>query len=202
MTPRFLQENANISGSYNLISYDDILVIDPIGSDYFVVKVQLIAPEILTNNDSVSITVTVAFNFIEHIDARIGITDGISFKGFRTTMHLPGSKVPHPNEIMMQFKPSENWQYTHGNNLNFTKVHNVNLLNLSKGISFMLSQRFLQLEIRYITVDVSVDCQAKYNQYHCNYHYQANGQWLMNSVSTTDRSLPYIFLLVIVILNI
>ena len=85
MTPRWLYDNANFTGPYALNStYLEIL---PTTIHYLrALQVQLVAPDVLTTIDSVSVTITIAMdtalpNTRDH-DPTFGISDGNSFLGF------------------------------------------------------------------------------------------------------------------------
>ena len=86
MNPKWIGSNAVITGPYTLNTlYLEIL---PTTGDMFqrVLRVQLVAPNTLTSNDGVTVTVTVAMNTTiadstDH-DPVFGISDGESFIGF------------------------------------------------------------------------------------------------------------------------
>ena len=86
MSPKWIHSNAVITGPHALnAQYYEIL---PTTGDAFqrALRVQLIAPDILTFNDSVTVTVTAALDTKvadsgDH-DVIFGISDGVSFIGF------------------------------------------------------------------------------------------------------------------------
>ena len=86
MTPKSIQNNAVITWPHALYpQYLDIL--PTTGNNYQrALQVQLVAPNILTSKDSVTVTVTMAMdttvaNDSDH-DPSFGISDGVSFFGF------------------------------------------------------------------------------------------------------------------------
>ena len=86
MTPKWIHSNAVITGPHALYSqYLDIL--PTTGADFQrALQIQLIAPNILTSTDSVTVTVTVTVDTTlahnrDH-DPIFGISDGVSFIGF------------------------------------------------------------------------------------------------------------------------
>ena len=87
MTPKWIHSNAVITGPHALnAQYYEIL--PTTGGNYQrALRVQLVAPGILTFNDSVTVTVTVALDTKvadsgDH-DIIFGISDGVSFIGFQ-----------------------------------------------------------------------------------------------------------------------
>ena len=77
---------ATICGPYYVLT-PYYLELSPTTGDLFQcgLKVQLVAPDILTNSDCVGITVTVAFDTAlaaNDFDPQIGISDGTHFNGF------------------------------------------------------------------------------------------------------------------------
>ena len=87
MTPKWIHSNAVITGPHALnTQYYEVL---PTKGDIYqrALQVQLVAPGILTFNDSITVTVTVALdtaiaNSGDH-DIIFGISDGVSFIGFQ-----------------------------------------------------------------------------------------------------------------------
>ena len=86
MTPKWIHKNAVITGPHAL--YPQYFEILPTSGDNYLraLRVQLIAPNILTSTDSITVTVTVALDktladSIDH-DPVIGISDGENFIGF------------------------------------------------------------------------------------------------------------------------
>ena len=86
MTPKWIHNNAVITGPHVL--YPQYLEILGTTGDLFqrALQVQLVAPNILTSTDSITVTVTVAVDTAiadggDH-DITFGISDGISFIGF------------------------------------------------------------------------------------------------------------------------
>ena len=85
MTPSWLLNHATITGPY--IPTPQYLEISPTTGDMFqrALKIQLIAPDTLTNADCISVTIAAAFDVIlatnDH-DPRIGISDETYFNGF------------------------------------------------------------------------------------------------------------------------
>ena len=182
MTPSYLQRNATITGPYVLTP--QYLEISSTTGDNLqcALKIQLVAPDILTNADCVGITVTVTFDskLAENdYDPRIGITDGINFNGFAVgdpayTVPIDGNSgklfskqvtagntinaPQYSAEIKLQFKPSENWGSAYDNN--YTTIgYYQNILDLTKGLYLEMYRDHIQekYHIRYITVDVSLD---------------------------------------------
>jgi len=86
MTPKWIQSNAAvITGPHSLSQYLDIL---PTTSRFgHALRIQLVAPNILTSTDKVTVTVTVAMDTkladITDHDIVFGISDGSSFIGFQ-----------------------------------------------------------------------------------------------------------------------
>ena len=143
MTPRWIHNNAVITGPHAL--YPRYLEILPTtGVSYQqALQVQLVAPNILTSTDSVTVTVTVAVDVSyassnDH-DPSIGISDGMSFIGIHAqdrsdnpckiiegnsnTAILTqinfinnGPKITsgrYSSEIKIQLKPAEQWGSCH-----------------------------------------------------------------------------------------
>ena len=86
MTPKWIHNNAVITGPHTL--YSKYLEILATTGDVHqrALQVQLVAPNILTSTDSVTVSVTVAMNVtlansMDH-DPIFGISDGVSFIGF------------------------------------------------------------------------------------------------------------------------
>ena len=158
--------------------------ISPTTGDMFQcgIKIQLVAPDILTNTDCVGITVIVAFDTAlatNDFDPRIGISDGTHFNGFVVgdpayTRPMDGESgrvfsnqvnagnlvnAPrYPGEIKMQFKPSDNWGSAYDNV--YTNIGNYqNSLDLTKGLYLEMYRDHVpeKYHIRYITVDMSLD---------------------------------------------
>ena len=154
MIPKWLHSNAVITGPHALYSqYLEIL--GTTGANYQrALQVQLIAPNILTSTDSVTVSVTVAVDASyassnDH-DPTIGISDGSSFIGFVSydrfaspCNHLEGeshtnilqnpvringptvTSQSYSSEIKMQFKPAEQWGSCHTeHNEGYTNVAN------------------------------------------------------------------------------
>ena len=86
MTPKWIHNNAVITGPHTLYSqYLEILPTTGVQHQR-ALRIQLVAPNILTSTDSVTVTVTVSMdvtlaNSIDH-DPIFGISDGESFIGF------------------------------------------------------------------------------------------------------------------------
>ena len=83
MTPNWIHNNAVITGPHALYpQYFEILG----GGNQLALQVQLVAPNILTSNDSITVSVTVAVDkaFADQNDHEmiIGLSDGTSFSGF------------------------------------------------------------------------------------------------------------------------
>ena len=86
MTPKWIHNNAVITGPHTL--YSQYLEILPTTGDQHqrALQIQLVAPNILKSTDSVTVSVTVAIdktlaNSNDH-DPVVGISDGVSFIGF------------------------------------------------------------------------------------------------------------------------
>ena len=86
MTPKWIHKNAVITGPHAL--YPQYLEILGTTGDLFqrALQVQLVAPNIITSTDSITVTVTVAVDTAiadgsDH-DITFGISDGVSFIGF------------------------------------------------------------------------------------------------------------------------
>ena len=182
MTPSYLIKHATITGPYVLTP--QYLEISSTTGDMYQrgLKIQLVAPDILTNADCVGITVIIAFDTKladNDFDPRIGITDGINFNGFVmgdgaytrpidgksgktfSKQVTAGNKINAPKfpaEIKMQFKPLENWGSAYDNS--YTTIGNYqNTLDLTKGLYLEMYRDHIheKYHIRYITVDVSLD---------------------------------------------
>ena len=142
MTPKWIHNNAVITGPHAL--YPQYLEILPSTGQslQYALQVQLVAPNILTSTDSVTVTVTVAVDVSyassnDH-DPSIGISDGISFIGAyvpdRSTNpcriregnsntavltqinNINGPTVTsrrYSSEIKIQLKPAEQWGSCH-----------------------------------------------------------------------------------------
>jgi len=86
MSPQWIKDNAVINGPHTLIpQYFEILPTNGVHHQR-ALQVQLVAPNILTSTDSITVTVTVAVdtnlpNITDH-DFELGISDGTSFIGF------------------------------------------------------------------------------------------------------------------------
>ena len=142
MTPKWIRNNAIITGPYALYSqYLDILPSTGVGGQR-ALQVQLVAPDIVTSTDSVTVTMTVAVDVSyasgnDH-DPTIGISDGISFIGAfvpdRNTYpcriaegnsntailtqynDIDGPTVTsqrYSSEVKIQLKPAEQWGSCH-----------------------------------------------------------------------------------------
>ena len=143
MTPKWIHNNAVITGPHALYpQYLEILPTTGV-SKQRALQVQLVAPNILTSTDSVTVTVTVAVDVSyassnDH-DPSIGISDGMYFIGIHTpdrndypciiiegnsnTAILTqiidinyGSTVTsqhYSSEIKIQLKPAEQWGSCH-----------------------------------------------------------------------------------------
>ena len=182
MTPSYLQRHATICGPYTLTP--EYLEISPTTGDIFQcgIKLQLVAPDILTNTDLVGITVTVAFDTAlaaNDFDPRFGISDGIHFNGFVfnnpayirpidgksgrvfSNEIFAGKRINvsrYSGEIKMQFKLSDNWGSAYDNA--YTTIGNYqNSLDLTKGLYLEMYRHHApeKYRIRYITVDMSLD---------------------------------------------
>ena len=142
MTPKWIHSNAVITGPHALNSqYFEIL--STTGAPYQrALQIPLVAPNILTSTDSVTVTVTVAVDVsyasINDHDPTIGISDGTSFIGVHardthvkpcyirdgvsttttlTQIHsIDGSTVTsrrYSSEIKIQLRPAEQWGSCH-----------------------------------------------------------------------------------------
>ena len=186
MTPCYIQKHATISGSYlRTPQYFEICstTYEAGALDFQrVLKIQLIAPGILTGTDCISATVIAAFDSAlaanDH-DPWIGITDGVYFNGFvvsdpahteaydgicgnilfnRASAGQSMKAPQYPAEIKMQFKPSENWGSAYDDN--YVAIGNYNnTLNLTNGLFLELYRDEVKekYHIRYITVDVYLE---------------------------------------------
>ena len=181
MTPSWLLNHATIAGPYILTP--QYLEISPTTGAMFqrALKIQLVAPDTLTNADCISVTVTAAFDVklatSDH-DPRIGVSDGTYFNGFFTgdpavTISVDGESgktlsnrvnggmidaSQYPSEIKLQFRPTEKWGSAYDNEN--TLVGNYqNTLDLTKGLYLELYRDHTaeKFHIRYITVDVNLD---------------------------------------------
>ena len=179
MTPSYLQCHATIFGPYILTPQH--LEISPTTGDIFqrALKIQLVAPDILTGTDCVDVTVTIAFDTalaVHDHDPFIGISDGAFVNGFIATN--PSSIIPwegksgtellniikgtavnvqqYPGEIKMQFKPTDNWGSAYGNDHTIIGYYQ-HSLDPTKGLYLELYRNSPKekYHIRYITVDVS-----------------------------------------------
>ena len=139
MTPKWIHSNAVITGPHAL--YPQYFEILPTTGDRYqrALQIPLVAPNILTFTDSVTVTVTVAVDVsyasrsVDH-DPTIGVSDGTSFIGYIVNErasspcgHIEGesntSTLQNPNhiygptvtsrryssEIKIQIKPTEKW---------------------------------------------------------------------------------------------
>ena len=91
MTPNWLQQHSTINGPHSF-NPQYLELLPTTASHQQRLQVQLVAPNILTTTDCVSVTVTVAMNTTladsgDH-DPSFGISDGESFVGF----HLPDQR--------------------------------------------------------------------------------------------------------------
>ena len=138
MTPKWIHSNAVITGPHALnLQYFEIL---PTTGAAFqrALQIPLVAPNILTPTDSVTVTVTVAMDVsyasINDHDPTIGMSDGTSFIGVHVKDRIPnpcyvlegksgtallnhltvsnGATVTsrrYSSEIKIQFRPAEQW---------------------------------------------------------------------------------------------
>ena len=143
MTPKWIEHHATITAPHALYpQYFEILPTTGVGRQR-ALQVQLVAPNILTSADSVTVTLTVAVDVSyassnDH-DPIIGISDGKSFIGFiahdrhsypcdalegdsstdtmkniPTLIHGPFvSSRRYSSEIKIQLKPAEKWGSCH-----------------------------------------------------------------------------------------
>ena len=143
MTPKWIHSNAVITGPHALNhQYFEILPITTGGPFQRALQIPLVAPNILTSTDSVTVIVTVAMDVSyassnDH-DPTIGISDGISFIGFEASdryanpcINIEGdtsttileniSRIAGPavtskrysSEIKIQLRPAEQWGSCH-----------------------------------------------------------------------------------------
>ena len=131
MTPKWIDKNAVITGPHALYpQYFGIL--GTTGGLQRVLQIPLVAPNILTSTDSVTVTVTVA------VDVSYGISDGKYFIGvhagdrdnypcdilegdssttiFDYSNYIRGPTVTswhYSSEIKIQLKPAEKWGSCH-----------------------------------------------------------------------------------------
>ena len=104
MTPKWIHKNAIINGPYALYTqYLEILGTTG-GYHQRALQVQLIAPNVLTSTDNITVTVTVSVDTaiadgVDH-DITFGISDGVSFVGFIThdKGNYPGLSPCHKSE--------------------------------------------------------------------------------------------------------
>ena len=104
MTPKWIYNNAEITGLHAL--YPQYFEILPTKGDIYqrALQVQLVAPNILTSNDSVVITITAAVDTTipdkgDH-DIILGVSDGKSFIGF----HMHDKTNYHQNHHALNLK--------------------------------------------------------------------------------------------------
>ena len=190
MTPKWIHNNAVITGPHAL--YPQYLeILGTTGALWQrALQVQLVAPNILTSTDSVTVTVTVAVDVSyassnDH-DPNIGISDGKSFIGARTsdkastpchivegessttiltnTNFIYGPSVSsqrYSSEIKIQLKPAEQWGSCHTeHDEGYTNVANYkHLLEPSRGLHLEIyrSDATEKYRIKYIVVDVDLD---------------------------------------------
>ena len=180
MTPSYLQCHATIFGPYILTP--QYLEISPTTGDIFqrALKIQLVAPDILTSTDCVDVTVTIAFDVklaANDHDPFIGISNGAFVNGFIASdpsfirpMEGQSGRVllnsmnagnavnvqQFPGEIKMQFKPTDNWGSAYGNDHTIIGYYQ-HSLDPTKGLYLELYRNSPKekYHIRYITVDVS-----------------------------------------------
>ena len=93
MTPKWIHNNAAISGPHAL--YPQYFEIIPTtgASDQRALQVELVAPNILKSTDSITVTVTAAVDVLyassnKH-DFPFGISDGVSFIGAHASDRAP-----------------------------------------------------------------------------------------------------------------
>ena len=143
MNPKWIHSNAVITGPHALYpQYLEILPTTGVNHQR-AMQIQLVAPNILTSTDSVTVTVTVAVDVayassgVDH-DPAIGISDGGSFTGFearevvaspcdhyegdsdtdtlQNIYHINGPVVKsrrYSSEIKIQIRPAEHWGSCH-----------------------------------------------------------------------------------------
>ena len=142
MTPKWIHSNAVITGPHAL--YPQYFVILPTTgvTHQRAIRIQLVAPNILTSTDSVTATVTVAVDVTyassNDNDLRIGVSDGRSFIGFEARdteaspcNHFEGdsntgvlqniyriyspvvTSQRYSSEIKVQIRPAEQWGSCH-----------------------------------------------------------------------------------------
>ena len=142
MIPRWIHSNAVITGPHALYS-QYFAILSTTGENYRrAIQVKLVAPNILTSTDSVTVTVIVAVDATyassnDH-DLIIGVSDGRYFVGFTahdraaspcdhyegdsdTDVLQNGNRISGPvvtsrrysSEIKIQIKPAEQWGSCH-----------------------------------------------------------------------------------------
>ena len=99
MTPYWLSKHAEIFGSYTVRpDYIDLLASTNSYSYERLIRVQLFAPDTLSNKDDITVTITVAMDpywaDTYNIDPIFGISDGEQFVGFFTRGHNVYSSTP------------------------------------------------------------------------------------------------------------
>ena len=142
MTPKWIEKHATITAPYALYP-DHFDILPAIGVEHQrALQVQLVAPNILTSTDSVTVTVTVAVDVsyasVNDHDPIIGISDGMYFIGFLPNdrysspcYHLEGDSDTdtlqniynvigatvtsrrYSSEIKIQIRPAEKWGSCH-----------------------------------------------------------------------------------------
>ena len=186
MTPKWIHSNAVITGPHALYSqYFEILGTTG-ASHQRALQIPLVAPNILTSTDSVTVTVTVAMDVSyassnDH-DPTIGISDGISFIGFiaderstnpciiregdssTTLMQIHSINGPtvtskcYSSEIKIQLKPAEQWGSCHTeHDGGYTNVGNYCLLDSSKGLQLEIYRNHANEKYRIKYIVVDVD---------------------------------------------
>ena len=120
MTPKWIHKNAVITGPFALyLQYLEVLGTTG-GYHQRALQVQLIAPNVLTSTDNITVTVTIAVDTAiadgtDH-DMTFGISDGVSFIGFiaHDKGNYPGLSPCYKSEGKVVAKVLQNIQQGNG----------------------------------------------------------------------------------------
>ena len=187
MTPKWIHSNAVITGPHAL--YPQYFEILPTTGDHYqrALQVQLVAPNILTSTDSVTVTMKLAVDITlassDH-DPSIGVSDGKSFIGFlahenyatpcnhyegdsNTNRLLNGIHIRGPtvtsrcfsNEITVQIRPVDQWGSCHTeHDEGYTNVVNYQrILDPSRGLYLEMYRNNVNEKYRIKYIVVDVD---------------------------------------------
>ena len=123
MTPAWLKEHSTINGPH-FFSPQYLELLPSIANYQQRLQVQLVAPNILTSTDCISVTITVAMNTTladsrDH-DPFFGISDGKSFVGF----HVPDQRNYHNHPPCYPYEAdNKNGILSNGINYNYVGLY-------------------------------------------------------------------------------